>query len=208
MPYFFVLLLSLLILPSTAAQKMCHYSSYQWNTLEKKAVNYRQISHPYSQLKAYEVDQLTGCSVCREDQQWIQVGDLKPVLVCKRLAFQTQQSLNYLFESKQPIFKIIGYRVGMTRGKADQQGNRTRFSNHSFGIAIDINDQQNGLYDHCLVWSEKCRLRKGGTWDPSQQGSLTQDHPIVLELKKAGFKWGGEIQGKQKDFMHFSPSGY
>ncbi|MDQ7050892.1 MAG: hypothetical protein Q9M92_15720 [Enterobacterales bacterium] len=53
---------------------MCHYSSYQWNTFVKKAVNYRQISHPYTQLKSYEVDKLTGCSVCREDQQWIQVG--------------------------------------------------------------------------------------------------------------------------------------
>ncbi|MDQ7050893.1 MAG: hypothetical protein Q9M92_15725 [Enterobacterales bacterium] len=51
-------------------------------------------------------------------------------------------------------------------------------------------------------------MRKGGAWNPSQEGSLTRDHPIVLELKKAGFKWGGEIQGKQKDFMHFSPTGY
>ncbi len=25
---------------------------------------------------------------------------------------------------------------------------------------------------------------------------------------QAGFKWGGEIAGKQKDFMHFSLTGY
>ena len=32
---------------------------------------------------------------------------------------------------------------------------------------------------------------------------------IALELfKEAGFRWGGEIEGQQKDFMHFSPSGY
>jgi len=208
MRYFFVLLANLFVLALSATPKMCHYSSYQWNTFEKKAVNYRYISHLYSQLKAYEVDQLTGCSVCREDQRWIQVGDLKPILVCKKLAIQTQQSLNYLLESKQPIIKMVSYRVGMTRGKTDQQGNRTRFSNHSFGIAIDINQQQNGLYDHCIVWSDKCRLRKGGAWNQGHEGSLTHDHPIVVELKKAGFKWGGEIQGKQKDFMHFSPSGY
>ena len=30
----------------------------------------------------------------------------------------------------------------------------------------------------------------------------------IQYLKDIGFKWGGEILGKQKDFMHFSPSGY
>jgi len=208
MRYCLVFVIGLLICASSSAQKMCHYSNYQWNTLAKKAVNFRQISHPYRELKDFEVDPVTGCSVCREDQQWIKVAQLKPVLVCQKLANKIESNLNHLVQQGQPIFKIVSYRVGMTRGKTDEQGNRTRFSNHSFGIAIDINDEQNGLYDHCLVWSNKCRLRKGGQWDPNREGSLTQDHPIVLQLKKAGLKWGGDIQGKQKDFMHFSPSGY
>jgi hypothetical protein len=45
-------------------------------------------------------------------------------------------------------------------------------------------------------------------WHPDQAGSLTKESPIVIELKSIGFKWGGEIEGKQKDFMHFLPSGY
>ncbi len=191
-----------------AAEKLCHYSTYQWNSQQKKAVNFKQVVIPYRQLSKQQIDPLTGCSVCREDQEWINVGQLKPVLVCRRLASDLEKTLNQLLQSGQPIFKLVAYRVGMSRGPLDENGNRTQFSNHSFGIAIDINDEQNGLYDQCIEWSDKCRLIKGGNWEPRQVGSLTWDHPIVIQLKKLGLKWGGEIQGKQKDFMHFSPTGY
>ena len=96
----------------------------------------------------------------------------------------------------------------MTKGNIDSLGNRTQFSNHSFGVAIDINEEQNGLYDHCVSFGPACRLRRGGIWKPDQVGSLTPDSPIVEGLKGMGLKWGGQIEGDQKDFMHFSPSGY
>jgi hypothetical protein len=96
----------------------------------------------------------------------------------------------------------------MTKGPVDSAGNRTRFSYHSYGIALDINEDHNGLYENCVRFGPRCRLRRGGQWDPRQPLSLTQDHPLVRALKRMGFKWGGEIAGKQKDFMHFSPYGY
>lgn len=96
----------------------------------------------------------------------------------------------------------------MTKGDVDALGHRTRFSNHSFGIAIDINEQQNGLYDRCIRFGPACRLRRGGVWNPDQAGSLTRDSPVVKALGQIGLKWGGAIEGRQKDFMHFSPSGY
>jgi hypothetical protein len=111
-------------------------------------------------------------------------------------------------ENGERIFSVVGYRVGMTRGNFDALGNRTRFSNHSFGIAIDINEQQNGLYDRCITFGPACRLRRGGNWIPGQEGSLTPESPVVKAMKRIGMKWGGEIEGHQKDFMHFSPSGY
>ena len=96
----------------------------------------------------------------------------------------------------------------MTRGKVDAESNRTQFSNHSFGIALDINDEQNGLYGQCFSFGPQCKLRKGGPWRPDQFASLVEDGDIVQSMKALGFKWGGEIQGRQKDFMHFSPTGY
>jgi hypothetical protein len=73
---------------------------------------------------------------------------------------------------------------------------------------VDINTNQNGLYENCVSFNSSCRLIKGGAWNPNQQLSLTSDSIIVQEFKRNGFKWGGEIAGQQKDFMHFSPTGY
>ncbi|MDX1342634.1 MAG: M15 family metallopeptidase [Reinekea sp.] len=193
---------------SFAEPEHCHYATYQWNVNEKRAVNYREVVKPYSEVTALERDEQTGCSVCEEDQQWVQVGDLPPVRLCKRFARDVEVSLNQLLETGHPIWKLVGYRVGMTRGELDANGNRTDFSNHSFGIALDINDEQNGLYDQCITYSDQCRLRKGGAWSAEQEGSLTADNEIVLRMKALGFRWGGEIAGRQKDFMHFSPTGY
>jgi hypothetical protein len=107
-----------------------------------------------------------------------------------------------------PIQEVVGYHVGRTRGDPDQAGRRTGFSNHAYGIALDINPARNGLYDRCEVFGTGCRLIRGGAWRPDDPGALTADGPIVRRLAAAGFKWGGEIAGRQKDFMHFSPTGY
>lgn len=191
-----------------ATQKSCSYTTYQWNISSKKAVNFKRVKHAYSSLIPSEIDRLTGCTVCEEDQKLIKIGTLAPFKVCKIFASEIHHHLSNLFRRGEPINKVIGYRVGMTRGGVDNKGNRTQFSNHSFGIAIDINDEQNGLYDQCEVFGPDCRLRKGGDWNPENKATLTENSPVVLHMKKLGFKWGGEIKGQQKDFMHFSPSGY
>ena len=192
----------------SGSEKMCTYTTYKWNTISRKAVDFKTVQHPYSDLQSFEIDEQTGCTVCEEDQVVIQIGDLPAFKVCKHFAFDIENTLNQLWSDNQPVNKIVAYRVGMTRGEVDEQGNRTGFSNHSFGIALDINDEQNGLYDQCITFNENCRLRKGGKWSPDQFGSLTPDSEIVKAFKSIGLKWGGEIAGKQKDFMHFSPTGY
>jgi hypothetical protein len=60
-----------------------------------------------------------------------------------------------------------------------------------------------------LKTTHECQLLRGGLWRPGfDPYSLQQNGLIVRMLKEIGFKWGGEIEGRQKDFMHFSPSGY
>jgi hypothetical protein len=50
---------------------------------------------------------------------------------------------------------------------------------------------------------------RGGAWQPGVDPySLSADGIVVRELQNLGFRWGGEIAGRQKDFMHFSPTGY
>ena len=192
-----------LVVPQT-----CTYDSYNWNTRLKRAVNMHTVSHPYAELTPEEVDPQTGCSVCREDQRLVQVGNLKPFLVCNRIADAVQLTLERLLQTGEPIFEITAYRSGRTRNPLDANGNRTGFSNHAFGAAIDINRSKNGLYDNCVQFGPACRLIQGGTWEPGRPGVLKSDSPIVRGMIQAGFKWGGEIDGKQKDFMHFSVTGY
>ncbi|PHR56653.1 MAG: hypothetical protein COA43_13610 [Robiginitomaculum sp.] len=202
------LCLSTIAIEGFTAPKTCTYDTYKWNVPAKKSVEYHAVTKPYSELAHTEIDPKTGCSICREDQTRIALDNGKPVFVCTRLAHDIEMSLNRALDQGAIINSIIGYRVGQTRGDIDVDGNRTQFSNHSFGIAVDINAENNGLYGNCFQFSAQCRLRKGGAWRPYAKGGLHAHSPIVLGLRQIGLQWGGEIQGRQKDFMHFSPSGY
>lgn len=207
-----LILLTLLLVPflisNTAAKNTCSYTTYKWNVDLKKAVEFKSISHSYSSIERHEIDPKTGCTVCEEDQELIEIADIPAFKVCSALAPKISKVLNDSYHNGFPFKKVVGYRVGMTRGEVDENGNRTQFSNHSFGIAIDINEDQNGLYDQCIEFSDQCRLRKGGIWNPEIEGTLTINGQIVNQMKDIGFKWGGEIKGRQKDFMHFSLTGY
>lgn len=191
-----------------AGEAQCTYSTYKWNVRERKSVGHIKVVKPVSELTAAEKDSATGCTVCEEDQVTLSFPGLRPIKVCKHIAPRVQKIIEELQRQQAPLQDIVAYRVGMTRGDVDKAGNRTGFSNHSFGVALDINTEQNGLYENCVNITPSCRLIKGGKWDPKQKFSLSKNSPIVLEFKSNGFRWGGEIAGQQKDFMHFSPSGY
>ena len=71
-----------------------------------------------------------------------------------------------------------------------------------------INEAWNGLYQDCAAWGPACVLMKGGPWKPSDPRGLRRKSPLVVALGEAGLLWGGAIEGTQKDYMHFSPTGY
>lgn len=186
----------------------CSYEMHVWNVNQKSSVMKKQVSHAYGEMHRSEIDPVTGCTVCREDQQSISIPPLPSFLVCIKLAPKVRSAVEYLISSGHPVHSISGYRVIKSRGPVDATGNRTEFSNHSFGTAIDINPGQNGLYDNCVEFGPQCRLLQGGEWRPGTPGTLEKNSDIVRIFKQKGFLWGGEIAGKQKDFMHFSLTGY
>jgi hypothetical protein len=56
----------------------------------------------------------------------------------------------------------------------------TKLSTHAWGIAIDLNPETN------------------------QQGTAgDMDAAVIATFREAGFKWGGDWQGKTRDPMHF-----
>lgn len=205
--------LALFLMASPAAAqaekpKTCTYEVYNWNVREHRAVNFSRVAHPYSELKKEEQDPATGCTVCLEDQVELSLPGLKPFLVCRLEAPAVKAALEKLLAAGEPVTEVTGYRPGRTKNPLDKAGNRTGFSNHAYGAAVDINRSKNGLYENCPSFGPGCRLIQGGPWRPGAKGALTADSPIVRAMREAGFKWGGEIPGRQKDFMHFSSGGY
>jgi hypothetical protein len=204
-----ILGLTWLLVTCNACAQTCSYNTWRWNVRSKLAVQHERVVRPYHLLRADERDLSTGCTVCEEDQVKLEVTGLPTFYLCKFIAPQVRTALTELHRQGAPIKTVIGYRVGRSRGEVDAQGNRSVFSNHSFGVALDINTDHNGLYTQCVHFGPQCLLSRGGTWQPLiDPYSLTTHSPIVRALKASGLKWGGEIAGQQKDFMHFSPSGY
>jgi hypothetical protein len=203
------LLVVLLMASNAAMAQSCHYLDWRWNVAQQRAVQHNTVFKDTSELLSEELDMQSGCTVCAEDQQAIKLEGLPEFSVCKRYAPLVRDMLQQLISQGEKINSVIGYRVGRTRGDIDAQGNRSGFSNHSFGIAIDINTAHNGLYGNCVQFGPRCKLLRAGPWRPGDDPfSLQPDGLIVKAFQEAGFKWGGEIAGRQKDFMHFSPTGY
>lgn len=186
----------------------CTYEMQVWNVNQKNSVMKQKVRHAYDALSSEEIDTLTGCTVCSEDQEVISVPPLPLFSVCYRIAPQVRRVISHLIRNNAPVHTVVGYHVIKSRGAIDRNGNRTGFSNHSYGTAIDINPEQNGLYDNCITFGPECRLLRGGEWRVGNAGSLEPAGDIVTAFKGAGFCWGGEIAGWQKDFMHFSFTGY
>lgn len=191
-----------------SAASFCTYEMQVWNVHARSGSRLQAVRRPYGEIGPSETDPVSGCTVCSEDQVEIQIPPLEPFRVCRTLAPKVHDIVARLVRNGAPLRTVRGYRVVLSRGAADGNGDRTEFSNHAFGTAIDINPEQNGLYDDCRAFGPGCRLLQGGEWRPGIAGSLTADGETVTAFKAAGFKWGGEIAGNQKDFMHFSLTGY
>ena len=193
--------------PVAAPAAMCHYSYSVWNVKLKKSAAWKTVAKPYAKLTAEEKGPL-GCTPCLEDQQDLALSNGLTIKACVKVAAQAKKALEASLSQGQTIKTLVGYRPQLSRGAPDAEGNLTVLSNHSFGVAFDVNENFNGLYNNCPAWSSKCVLAVGGPYLPGSPLSLVASSPAVVEMGKAGLQWGGTIAGGQKDFMHFSPTGY
>lgn len=185
----------------------CHYTPTIWNTLKKTSLTGKRISKFKTDLTAVEQGPW-GCTLCEEDQTIITLSNQLQVQLCKNIAPKAQKALNDSLNAGAEIKTIKGYRPSRSRGPLNQKGQRTQYSNHAYGVALDINEKHNGLYNNCSQWPKNCKLSKGGAYRPHQSPlSFTKSHSVVQNLQKQGWMWGGEITGPLKDFMHFSPDG-
>ncbi len=203
-PYLFWLVIS----PAAFSAETCHFQSWSWNVVEKRVEKRVTESKPRAALTKEEKGAVEGCTVCEEDQEELRIGGgVPPIRVCRKYAAAIRGALEKAKKEGFPLQSLVGYRVGRSRGKEDSRGLRTEFSNHSFGTAIDVNAELNGLYGRCAKFGPHCELRRGGSYRPGQPGAITRESSLYRALTAAGFRWGGELGGMQKDFMHFSLTG-
>ena len=120
------------------------------------------------------------------------------VTVHKAIAQDVYDACKAAQDSGFKIYDIGGYREFGTDTAGKTAG--LDYSQHCYGLAVDINPTENGEY------------RNGGWtsnwwWDPSSsEYSIAPNSVLVNTFKSRGWGWGGEWTSS-KDYMHFSYMG-
>jgi len=81
---------------------------------------------------------------------------------------------------------------------------QTRFSQHAYGTAIDVNPFQNPEAKRDLVLPELASAYVARSWH--RPGMLLPASVAVRAFAAIGWRWGGDWRSS-KDWMHFSASG-
>jgi hypothetical protein len=184
----------------------CSYQPRAWSAETQESVPLAPVTITREALSAAEQGPL-GCTPCEQDQVERSLSNGLRFRACHRVVDRLTEALEQALREGAHITSISVYRPIRSRGPLTGDGLRSELSEHAFGIAVDLNEEHNGLYDDCLVFGPGCRLLRGGPWDPSRfPQSLSASHPVVTSLEAAGWSWGGRLEGRQKDFMHFSLS--
>lgn len=161
-----------------------------------------------------------GCPVPIADLVYIQLSywgfDHKPhrgeLIVNKQLAGQTVNIFKTLYQRQFPIEKMQLIEEYQGNDEASLEANNTaafncrlvtgsqKFSQHSYGRAIDINPLQNPYVrgNKILPFQGKQFLNR----NKQSPGMITQQSLVYQEFKKYGWKWGGDWR-HLKDYHHF-----
>jgi hypothetical protein len=167
-----------------------------------------------------------GCPVPLEDLRsivmphWGLDGALKQgeLIVHRRYAAGVANIFEQLFAAGFPIARMEPANGYMGNDPPLAQFNNTvgfncrapvgggrRWSEHSYGTAVDINPDQNPYV------SRRGRIEPpfGAPWVDRtlrEAGMIHSDHLAVRAFRAIGWRWGGLWPGT-KDYMHFSASG-
>ena len=74
--------------------------------------------------------------------------------------------------------------------------NTTKLSNHSYGMAIDINPRYNPMIVKGKI------SPSNGSYSIDDKGTITNESSVVKIFKKRGWSWGGNYK-TIKDYQHF-----
>lgn len=150
---------------------------------KKRSKNYKSAAKAAKQMKTIKIKVWDF----KKGKKGKKVTKTKYLTVNKKLAPSITQMFNEIYKSKEKqVIKDIGcysYRQGQ----------------HMYGLAIDINPNENYMIDGKKVMA-------GSYWKPKKDPySIPLDCEMVRIMERYGFTRG--FWGERKDYMHFSYEG-
>ncbi|WP_307807824.1 M15 family metallopeptidase [Nocardioides xinjiangensis] len=165
-----------------------------------------------------------GCPVAATDLAWVRLAfwgfdgrrHTGELLVHRAVAHDVAQVFGVLYRARFPQEQvgIVGSYDPDAPSTGDGNGTgafvcrsstgASYFSQHAYGLAIDLNSFQNPYAKGDVVLPElassylaRARVRSG---------MVTADGPVVRAFARIGWEWGGAWR-YSKDYMHFSRNG-
>lgn len=165
-----------------------------------------------------------GCPVARDGLAWLRLtfwgfdarrhtGEL---LVNAAAADDLDQVFRRLWEARFPLEQVLIVRSIDEEAPPTGDGNGTgsfvcrattggtSFSQHAYGLAVDVNAFQNPYQHDGLVLPERASAYLDR--DRVRPGMITAGGPVVAAFREIGWSWGGDWTSL-KDYQHFSANG-
>ena len=118
------------------------------------------------------------------------------ISVHKSLASDVQDVFQKVQNAGFKIYEASGYSY-----RKMNNGGSGKLSHHSYGVAIDINVNENYSHRGSVIYA-------GSFWNPSKsEFSIPTNGALVSAFEAKGWKWGGKWSGNYQDYMHFSYTG-
>jgi D-alanyl-D-alanine carboxypeptidase len=165
-----------------------------------------------------------GCPVDRDELAWLRVVFLGfdderhtgEVLVNAAVADDVDLVFRRLWQARFPMEQVLIVRTIDEEAPPTGDGNGTggfvcrattggsSFSQHAYGLAVDVNTFQNPYRSGEVVLPERASsyLDRGRV----RPGMITPDGPVVAAFAEIGWEWGGAWRTLE-DYQHFSANG-
>lgn len=165
-----------------------------------------------------------GCPVARNGLAWLRLAfwgfdahrHTGELLVNAAAAEDLDQVFRRLWEARFPLEQVLIVRSIDEEAPPTGDGNGTgsfvcrattggtSFSQHAYGLAVDVNTFQNPYQKDGRVLPERASSYLDR--DLVRPGMITADGPVVAAFREVGWFWGG-TWSTLKDYQHFSANG-
>jgi hypothetical protein len=165
-----------------------------------------------------------GCPVADADLSWVRLAFIGfdgarhtgELLVNRSVAGDLVSVFRQLYAAKFPLEEMRITRADELDAPPTGDGNNTgafncrpvrgatTYSQHAYGLAIDVNPFQNPYTKGDLVLPELASSYLDRSW--VRPGMIEPDGPVVRAFSSIGWTWGGTWHSL-KDLQHFSQNG-